>query len=92
MIASFGRSGSSDEASVAVFAKATCGLEADAMTEPKRTDAELCNHERRVDGTSALREVEDERAAVLLQPVLKAPTTPSADDSSSVVRGIFMVE
>jgi len=53
LIASFGRSGSSDEASVAVFANATCGVEADAMAEPKTTDEELCNQERRVNGTSA---------------------------------------
>ena len=46
-------------------AVATCGLEADNIADPKRIDDELCNQERRVDDTSALREVDDELAVVL---------------------------
>ena len=78
-----------------VFAKAACGLEVDAMPAPKRTDDELCNHERRVDWTFALREVEEVPAAevVLQLVVLKAPATPTDDSSSSsVLEVIFMVE
>jgi len=82
---------------VTVFANAACGLEVvDAIPAPKRTDDELCNHERRVDWTSALREVEEVPAAAgVLQLVLKAPATPNADDDSrsSVLEVmIFMVK
>ena len=78
-----------------VFANAACGLEVDAMPAPKRMDDELCNHERRVDWTFALREVEEVPAAevVLQLVVLKAPATPADDSSSSSsVLEIFMVE
>ena len=94
MIASFGRSGSSEAALVTVFANAACGLEAvAAIAEPKRMEEELVNHDRRVDG-SALRDVEEQPAEVALQlVVLKAPAAPNADDSnSSVDEVIFMVE
>ena len=78
-----------------VFANAACGLEVDAMPAPKRMDDELCNHERRVDWTFALREVEEVPAAevVLQLVVLKAPAIPADDSSSSSsVLKIFMVE
>ena len=60
-------------------------------------DDELCNHERRVDWTFALREVEEVPPAaeevVLQLVVLKAPATPADDSSSSgVLEVIFMVE
>ena len=61
-------------------------------------DDELCNHERRVDWTFALREVEEVPAAaeevVLQLVVLKAPANPADDSSSSSVLKllIFMVE
>jgi len=60
-----------------------------------RIEEDVSNHERRVDGASALREVElADDDDVLQLVVLKALAPPTADDSNSSVRDeeIFMVE
>ena len=59
-----------------------------------RTEEEVCNHERRVDGTSALREVveKEELVGVLRLVVLKAPAAPTDDSNSNFRDEIFMVE